>query len=480
MEYSFEIGIAAGICFVLGLALLNFGVVTAKSPFYQTLNFFGALGKAGVNIRAIAQGSSERNISVVIDNADASRALRSVHGGFYLSPQTLSIGVVARGIVGAALLDQLAEQAHTLKSEFNLDLRVRAIAASSRTVYEEGQIDLARWRDGFDDGFAPTDLSEFTSHVDAEHLPHAVIIDCTASEAVARHYSDWLGRGIHVITPNKRANTAELGYYRELRKRSRKNGTRYLYETTVGAGLPIIQTLRDLVRTGDEVEEIEGIFSGTLAYLFNVYDGSRSFSEIVADAKARGFTEPDPSYHGLTYWPALGPGSFIIKARVQLLRDMGPAISPFNSFLLIQGIETLSLRMERHTTNAQKVAEYLDAHDQVESVQFAGLPSSPWYERGRQITGGRGAGSVPAFHIEGGKEAGQRFVEALTLHSHVANIGDVRSLAIHPATTTHSQLSDEEQQSAGVDPGLVRLSVGLESIDDIIADLEQGFAAAKV
>ncbi len=257
-------------------------------------NFFGALGKAGVNIRAIAQGSSERNISVVIDNADASRALRSVHGGFYLSPQTLSIGVVGRGIVGAALLDQLAEQAHTLKSEFNLDLRVRAIAASSRTVYEEGQIDLARWRDGFDDGFAPTDLSEFTSHVDAEHLPHAVIIDCTASEAVARHYSDWLGRGIHVITPNKRANTAELGYYRELRKRSRKNGTRYLYETTVGAGLPIIQTLRDLVRTGDEVEEIEGIFSGTLAYLFNVYDGSRSFSEIVADAKARGFTEPDP------------------------------------------------------------------------------------------------------------------------------------------------------------------------------------------
>src|SRR5690606_11727207 len=134
----------------------------------------------------------------------------------------------------------------------------------------------------------------FADHIDAEHLPHAVIIDCTASAEVARHYADWLARGIHVITPNKRANTAELAYYRGLRRVSRETGARYLYETTVGAGLPILQTLRDLVQTGDDVEGVEGIFSGTLAYLFNVYDGSRSFSEIVADAKARGFTEPDP------------------------------------------------------------------------------------------------------------------------------------------------------------------------------------------
>ena len=257
-------------------------------------NFFGALGRAGVNIRAIAQGSSERNISAVIDNSEASRALRAVHGSFYLSPQTLSIGVVGRGVVGAALLDQLAEQAHTLKNEFNLDLRVRAIAASRRTVYADRQVDLARWRDGFEEGAPPTDLDEFAEHVDAEHLPHSVIIDCTASEEVARRYERWLKHGIHVITPNKRANTAELGYYQELRKLGRQNGARYLYETTVGAGLPIIHTLRDLVRTGDGVDEIEGIFSGTLAYLFNIYDGSRAFSEIVTDAKARGFTEPDP------------------------------------------------------------------------------------------------------------------------------------------------------------------------------------------
>jgi O-acetylhomoserine (thiol)-lyase len=204
--------------------------------------------------------------------------------------------------------------------------------------------------------------------------------------------------------------------------------------------------------------------------------GSFDFS---ANDKFPGFTEPDPSYHGLTFWPALGPGSYIIKARVQLLRDMGPAVTPFNSFLFLQGLETLSLRMERHNANANVVVEYLAGHPQVESVQFAGLPESRWFERANRYTGGRGYGSVPAFVIEGGKEAGQRFVEALTLHSHVANIGDVRSLAIHPASTTHSQLSEQEQVTTGVEPGLVRLSVGIETIDDILADLEQGFAAAR-
>ncbi len=195
-------------------------------------------------------------------------------------------------------------------------------------------------------------------------------------------------------------------------------------------------------------------------------------------SKYPNYNQPDPSYHGLTYWPMLGAGAFIAKARVQLLRDLGPAISPFNAFLVIQGIETLSLRMERHVTNAQRVAEFLEAHPQVERVNYAGLASSPYNAAAEKYTGGRGAGSVPSFIIAGGKEAGQKFVEALELHSHVANIGDVRSLVIHPASTTHSQLSEDEQLTAGVEPGLVRLSVGLESIDDIIADLEIGFAAA--
>jgi O-acetylhomoserine (thiol)-lyase len=189
------------------------------------------------------------------------------------------------------------------------------------------------------------------------------------------------------------------------------------------------------------------------------------------------FTEPDPSYHGLAFWPALGPGSYIIKARVQLLRDIGAAISPFNAFLVLQGIETLSLRMDRHVANAQKVAEYLEAHDQVEQVNYAGLASSPWHERVARYTP-KGPGSVPSFVLKGGREAGKRFVEALELHSHLANIGDVRSLVIHPASTTHSQLTPEEQAHSDVHEGLIRLSVGLESIEDILADLDKGFAAA--
>jgi len=196
------------------------------------------------------------------------------------------------------------------------------------------------------------------------------------------------------------------------------------------------------------------------------------------------YNTPDPSYNGIVYARDLGVGSalganlaFILKARVQLLRDLGPAISPFNAFLIAQGIETLSLRVERHVENATKVARFLDARDDVESVNYAGLESSPWHALQLKYAP-RGAGSVLAFEIEGGVEAGRAFVDALELHSLVANIGDVRSLVIHPATTTHSQLTPEEQLTAGVTPGLVRLSVGIEHIDDILADLATGFAAA--
>ncbi len=203
--------------------------------------------------------------------------------------------------------------------------------------------------------------------------------------------------------------------------------------------------------------------------------GSFDFS----NGRFPGFTEPDESYHGLTYWPALGPGSYIIKARVQLLRDLGSAVAPFNSFLTLQGLETLSLRVERHNQNAAKVVEYLAGHPQVERVNHSSLASSPWHARATELFGGKGYSSVPSFIISGGIEAGKRFIEALELHYHVANIGDVRSLAIHPASTTHSQLSEAELGRIGVEPGLVRLSVGLETIDDILADLELGFAAAK-
>jgi O-acetylhomoserine (thiol)-lyase len=195
--------------------------------------------------------------------------------------------------------------------------------------------------------------------------------------------------------------------------------------------------------------------------------------------KFPGLTEPDPSYHGVIYTAALGDAiAYIIKARVQLLRDIGAAVAPNNAWQLIQGIETLSLRIERHVENAQKIAEWLSKHPQVESVNYAGLKSSPWFKAAKKYAP-KGAGAIVSFEIKGGVAAGSKFVESLELFSHVANIGDVRSLVIHPASTTHSQLTPEQQLTTGVTPGLVRLSVGLESIDDLVADLKAGFEAVK-
>jgi len=195
--------------------------------------------------------------------------------------------------------------------------------------------------------------------------------------------------------------------------------------------------------------------------------------------KFPGLTEPDPSYHGVNYTAALGDGiAYIIKARVQLLRDLGSSIAPASAWQLIQGIETLSLRIERHVQNAEKVAKWLSNHPQVESVNYAGLESSPWHQAAKKYAP-KGAGAIVSFEIKGGVAAGAKFVDGLELFSHVANIGDVRSLVIHPASTTHSQLTPEQQLTTGVTPGLVRLSVGLESIEDLLADLETGFAAAK-
>ena len=194
--------------------------------------------------------------------------------------------------------------------------------------------------------------------------------------------------------------------------------------------------------------------------------------------KFPGLTEPDPSYHGASYTTVLGDAiAYIIKARVQLLRDLGAAIAPASAWQIIQGIETLSLRMERHVENASAAAKWLEAHPQVASVYYASLPSSPWYTAANRYAP-KGVGAVLSFELKGGVEAGKAFVDSLTLFSHLANIGDVRSLVIHPASTTHSQLTPEQQLTAGVTPGLVRLSVGIEHIADIIADLETGLAAA--
>jgi aspartokinase/homoserine dehydrogenase 1 len=255
---------------------------------------FNSLGAASVNVRAIAQGASERNISVVIEGRRATRALRAVHAGLYLSPHTLSIGVIGPGTVGRVLLDQIASQSARLRDELKIDLRLRGILGSARMLLGEIGIPLPSWKQEYQERGAAADLGRFIEHVRVDYLPHTVIIDCTASAAVASRYAEWLAAGIHVITPNKKANSADLSYYRALREARRTGGSHYLYEATVGAGLPIVHTLRDLRETGDEIASIEGIFSGTLAYLFNVYDGQSSFSQIVHDARRRGYTEPDP------------------------------------------------------------------------------------------------------------------------------------------------------------------------------------------
>jgi len=258
---------------------------------------FSALGRAGVNVRAVAQGSSERNISVVVDGKDLPRALRAAHAGFYLSEQTLSVGVIGPGGIGRALLAQLDSQREVLRRDFHIDLRVRAVARSSTMTLGEPALDLASLSTKLASG-APLDekldMERFVAHLSAPHLPHRVIIDCTASDDVAAMTEGFLRAGIHVITPNKKAESGPLARWRGIVDAKRESGAHFFREATVGAGLPILSTLSDLLRTGDHVTRVEGVLSGTLSYLFNTYDGSTPWSALVREARLRGFTEPDP------------------------------------------------------------------------------------------------------------------------------------------------------------------------------------------
>ena len=210
------------------------------------------------------------------------------------SPHTISIGLIGPGLVGGVLLDQLASQIQRLTSDLKVDLRVRGVMTSKQMHLTNAALPLGDWRKAIDAKHEPADLAKFAAHVHADHLPHAIIIDCSASEDIARRYPEWLADGIHIVTPNKKANSADLEFFARLHEAKRQGGAHYLYEATVGAGLPIVQTLRDLRDTGDEIQRIEGILSGTLAYLFNVWDGEEPFSAIVRAAKEKGYTEPDP------------------------------------------------------------------------------------------------------------------------------------------------------------------------------------------
>ncbi|KAL2520253.1 Bifunctional aspartokinase/homoserine dehydrogenase 2 [Forsythia ovata] len=274
--------------------LATVGQKMASTPGVSA-RLFNALAKANINIRAIAQGCSEYNITVVVKREDCIRALRAVHSRFYLSRTTIAMGIIGPGLIGGTLLDQLRDQAAVLKEKFNIDLRVMGITGSQTMLLSDVGIDLSKWRDLQREKGEKADMQKFVQRVHGNHfIPNTVIVDCTADSYVASHYHDWLRRGIHVITPNKKANSGPLEQYLKLRALQRQSYTHYFYEATVGAGLPIISTLQGLLETGDKILRIEGIFSGTLSYIFNNFVGTRAFSDVVTEAKEAGYTEPDP------------------------------------------------------------------------------------------------------------------------------------------------------------------------------------------
>ncbi len=321
--------------------------------------FFSALGKAGINVRAIAQGSSERNISAVIQQAEATKALRAIHSAFYLSNQTLSIGVIGTGLIGGTLLRQLQSRIEELKRDRGIDLRVRGVMNSRKMILADRRVALDRWSDELGESSKTADLESFVDHINADHLPHAVVIDATASGELTAHYEGWLSRGINIITPNKKSNAGPFSAYRSLRETARKHQRYFLYETNVGAGLPIIQTLRGLVETGDEIIKIEGVLSGTLSYIFNSLDGRRTFSEVVREAHSLGLTEPDPR-EDLS-------GVDVARKLIILAREMGLEVE-------MDAVQVESLVAE--DLRVGTVNEYLDALGKYDQTIAAMLNSA--------------------------------------------------------------------------------------------------------
>ncbi|MBA2710545.1 MAG: bifunctional aspartate kinase/homoserine dehydrogenase I [Tatlockia sp.] len=252
-----------------------------------------ALAKANINIRAISQGSSERNISLMIRSKDANKAIQAIHSGFYLSKKTLFIGLIGPGQVGQSLLKQLGETIAHLSSSYQINLQVRGIINSQKMLLIDKPLELKDWQAHFETQAITADMDQFIEHIASKDCPNVAIIDCTANEQIAALYQSFMEAGIHVITPNKHANAGDLSYYQKLQELAKVNNF-YFYEATVCAGLPVISTLQDLIKTGDRVEKVEGVFSGTLSYIFNQMDKGQTFSSAVMNAKNLGLTEPDP------------------------------------------------------------------------------------------------------------------------------------------------------------------------------------------
>lgn len=256
---------------------------------------FNALGRNGINVVAIAQGSSERNISAVVKQVDVAKALNVLHDAFFLSDtKTIHLFLVGTGLVGGTLLQQIAQQSAKLLQQQHLDIRVIGIANSKKMLFQESGIDIAKWRDGLQQEGLTMNLEAFCKQLITFNLPSSIFIDCTSSESVTQHYAHLLNENISIVTPNKKANSASLAQYQFYKGLMRKRGVKFLYETNVGAGLPVINTLNDLLLSGDTILKIEGVLSGTLNYIFSNYTGEQPFSEIVKEAKQKGYTEPDP------------------------------------------------------------------------------------------------------------------------------------------------------------------------------------------
>ncbi|MGZ3723093.1 MAG: bifunctional aspartate kinase/homoserine dehydrogenase I [Bdellovibrionales bacterium] len=296
--------------------------------------FFTALGRSGVSVSAIAQGSSERNISAVIQSKDSVKALRTVHSSFILPHQTFSIGMIGVGLIGGTFLKQLNSRLDELRRVRKVDFKIRALANSKTMLLSEDEIQLDQWEAQLTAQGQPLDLKRFAAHLSLSHIPHSVLIEATASSALSPHYCEWLTQGLHVISPNKKANTGSMREYLAIREAAQKSSRHFLYSTNVGAGLPIIQTLRDLYATGDEILAIQGILSGTLSFIFNQYDGSKPFSEIVKLAKAKGYTEPDPR-EDLS-------GQDVVRKLVILARETGLQVEV--SDVEVQGLVPESLQ----------------------------------------------------------------------------------------------------------------------------------------
>lgn len=280
--------------------------------------FFSALAAARINIRAVAQGSSERNISAVIDQKDSVRALRSTHSAFYLSEHTISLGIVGLGQIGKTFLNQIFERKNLLREKYKLDIRVRGICNSKSMLISEKGFQTSDDVNLSDYG-KQIDLGEFTKHIKSENIPHSVIIDCSASDDIANHYESWLSNSLHVITPNKKAGSGDWQRYQKIKAASQEFERHFLYEATVGAGLPVLSTLIDLIQSGDEITKIEGILSGTLSFIFTEFAKGNKFSSVVSQARQKGYTEPDPrdDLNGLDF----------ARKMVILARDSGFAIN---------------------------------------------------------------------------------------------------------------------------------------------------------